>query len=88
MVYVQTFHIFHLNILSDRLFFPSAFIVTFSLNRSDLIFDKFAGYVGTDRLFDGISDDLITIVRKKKPSKSEIEKLLRKKQDEDTKSES
>ena len=44
----------------------------------NLIFDKFAKCVKTDRLFDGVSDDLIMIVRKKKPTKSEIEKLLRK----------
>jgi hypothetical protein len=54
---------------------------------SDLIFDKFAEYVRKDRLFDGVSEDLITLVRKKKPNKSEIEKLLRKTQDEDTKPE-
>ena len=54
----------------------------------DLIFDKFAEYVGNDGLFDGVSDNLITLVREKKPSKTEIEKLLRGKQDEDTESES
>lgn len=54
----------------------------------DLIFDKFAEYIRNDGLFKGVSDDLITLVRKKKPSKTEIEKLLREKQDEDTESES
>ena len=54
----------------------------------DLIFDKFAEYVRNDGLFNGVSDNLITLIRKKKPNKTEIEKLLREKQDEDTKSES
>jgi len=54
----------------------------------NLIFDKFAKYITNDGLFKGVSDDLITLVRKRKPSKTQIEKLLREKQDEDTKSES
>jgi len=54
----------------------------------NLIFDKFAEYITNDGLFKGVSDDLITLVRKRKPSKTQIEKLLREKQDEDTKSES
>lgn len=54
----------------------------------NLIFDKFAQYITNDGLFKGVSDDLITLVRKRKPSKTQIEKLLKEKQDEDTKSES
>lgn len=54
----------------------------------NLIFDKFGEYITNDGLFKGVSDDLITLVRKRKPSKTQIEKLLREKQDEDTKSES
>jgi len=54
----------------------------------DLIFDKFAEYVKNDGLFKGVSDDLVALVREKKPSKTKIEKLLREKQDENTGSES
>jgi len=54
----------------------------------DSIFDKFVEYVRNDGLFNGISDNLITLVRRKKPNKNEIEKLLRKTQDENTKPES
>lgn len=53
---------------------------------SDLIFDKFAESVEKDALFKGISADLVTIVREKKSNKAELQKLLRKKQDEDFKS--
>lgn len=53
---------------------------------SDLIFDKFAESVEKDALFKGISADLVTIVREKKSNKAELQKLLRKKQDEDIKS--
>jgi len=52
----------------------------------DLIFDKFAEYIRNDGLFKEVSDDLIILARKRKPSKTEIEKLLREKQDEDTES--
>lgn len=52
----------------------------------DLIFDKFAEYIRNDGLFKGVSDDLITSVRKKKPSKTEVERLLRGRQDENTES--
>jgi len=45
----------------------------------NLIFDKFAEAVAKDDLFKGISDDLASLVRQKKPSKTEIENLLRKK---------
>jgi len=44
----------------------------------NLIFDKFAEAVGKDDLFKGISDDLAGLVRQGKPSKTEIENLLRK----------
>lgn len=53
---------------------------------SDLIFDKFAESIKKDGLFGGISDDLVALARRKRPSKSEIEKLLRGKQDEGSES--
>jgi len=45
----------------------------------DLIYDKFAEAVGKDDLFKESSDDLVSLVRQGKPSKTEIESLLRKK---------
>ncbi len=51
----------------------------------DLIFDKFAESIEKDDLFGEISGDLIALVRERK-SKAMIEKLLRKKQDENPKS--
>lgn len=53
---------------------------------SDLIFDKFAESIKKDGLFVGISDDLAALARQKRPSKSEIERLLRRKQDEGSES--
>lgn len=52
---------------------------------SDLIFDKFAESIkNRNDLFEGISDDFISLVRQKRPSKVNIEKLLRRKEDEDS----
>ena len=51
---------------------------------SNLIFDKFAESIERDALFKGISEDLISMVRKTKSSKAEIQKLLEKKQNEDS----
>ena len=51
----------------------------------DLILDKFAESIEKDDLFGEISGDLIALVRERK-SKAMIEKLLRKKQDENPKS--
>lgn len=44
----------------------------------NLIFDKFAQTIEKDDLFKGISDDLASLVRQGRPSKAEIESLLRK----------
>ena len=54
----------------------------------DLILDEFAECISNDKLFHQIAQELIDTVQKKKPSKSQIEKLLRKTRDENTKSES
>ena len=51
----------------------------------DLIFDRFAESIEKDVLFKGIFADLATLVRGKKHSKAELQNLLRKKQDEDSK---
>lgn len=51
---------------------------------SDLIFDKFAESIEKDDLFKEISKDLISLVREKKCSKAEIEKLLVKMKNEDS----
>jgi len=51
----------------------------------DLILDKFAESIEKDDLFGEISGDLIALVREGK-SRAMIEKLLRKKQDENPKS--
>jgi len=53
---------------------------------SDLIFDKFAGSIESDVLFKGISDNLIALIHERRHNKAELEKLLRKKQDEDPES--
>jgi hypothetical protein len=50
----------------------------------DLIYDKFAEFVGQDSLFSGISDDLMKQVRAKKKSEKEISNLLSKGKDEDS----
>lgn len=42
----------------------------------DLIFDKFKKFIVEDDLFDGISDDLLVLVRSN--LKKDIEELLRK----------
>jgi hypothetical protein len=47
----------------------------------DSIFDMFAEAVGNDPLFKGISEDLVNTVKKGKPSKSEIETLLRRREE-------
>ena len=52
---------------------------------SDLIFDKFAERIEADALFKGISADLVDLIRGKKCSKTELQNLLRKKQDENSK---
>jgi len=46
---------------------------------SDLIFDKFAKAIEKDDLFKGISENLVKLVRQGRPSKTEIESLLRRK---------
>lgn len=46
---------------------------------SNLILDKFAETVEKNDLFKGISEDLVSLVRRRKPSKTEIENLLRRK---------
>lgn len=53
---------------------------------SDLIFDKFEERIEGNDLFKGISDDLISLARQTKPNRDEIAMLLRKKQDENSKS--
>jgi hypothetical protein len=45
----------------------------------DLIFDKFAEAVEKDDLFKGISSDLVKLVQQRRPSKAEIENILRRK---------
>jgi len=45
----------------------------------DLIFDEFAEAVENDDLFKGISSDLVNLVRQRRPSKAEIENVLRRK---------
>lgn len=52
---------------------------------SDMIFDKFAESIEKDALFKDISADLVDLVRGKKHSKTELQNLLRKKQDENSK---
>ena len=42
----------------------------------ELILDKFAESIEKDELFRGISEDLTSLIRKKKPSKTEIKNLL------------
>ncbi|MDH5734237.1 MAG: hypothetical protein OEY88_10735 [Candidatus Bathyarchaeota archaeon] len=46
---------------------------------SDLIFDKFAEAIEKDDLFKGISKNLVSLVRRERPSKTEIKDLLRRK---------
>ena len=50
----------------------------------DLIYDKFAEFVGRDSLFSGISEDLLKQVCAKKKSEKEISNLLSKGKDEDS----
>lgn len=50
----------------------------------ELIYDKFAEFVGKDALFTGISDDLDKQVRVKKKSEKEISTLLSKSKNEDS----
>jgi len=56
---------------------------------SDLIFDKFAGSLVKDDLFRGISAELDAFVcgENKKRSKTELQNILKKKQNENSKSE-
>lgn len=54
---------------------------------SDLIFDKFAGSLVKDDLFKGISAELDAFVRGKKCIKTELQNILKKKQNENSKSE-
>jgi len=53
---------------------------------SDLILEKFTENIKKDELFAGISEDLIALVSQKRQSKSDIKKMLRREQDEDSKS--
>lgn len=50
----------------------------------ELIYDKFAEFVGQDTLFKGISGDLVIQIRAKKKSEKEISNLLSKVKDEDS----
>lgn len=45
----------------------------------DLIFDKFAEAIEKDDLLKEISKDLVSLVRRGRPSKTEIKDLLRRK---------
>lgn len=53
---------------------------------SDLIFDKFFGSLAKDDLFKGISAELDAFVRGKKCNKTELQNILKKKQNENSKS--
>jgi len=52
----------------------------------ELIFDKFAEHLKKDTLFREISVELATLIRGKKCSKADLQSLLRKKINEDSKS--
>ena len=51
---------------------------------SESIIKKFSESLKEDTIFNGISEDLITLVNKEKCSKTDIEKLLQTKQNENS----
>ena len=53
---------------------------------SKIIIDEFSKSIHKDVLFKDIADDFIASVQKKKRNKSEIENVLRKKNNENTES--
>jgi len=50
---------------------------------TDLIIDKLAEKIAVDSLFEDVSEDLTNMIKEKKYIKEEIEKLLKKRKNED-----